>query len=445
MSTFQDLIQRVEQSNTELVSIRDTIERESIDSTSALIDTLRDEIGALDTRGYTTGSDDPRFVPSMDVTELDKSEFLESIANDINGMYTLMLSQDRDSDREDFVPAPMIDVVDVIKGKQDKEDDGRGMFSIIGGLFKGLLGKLLTLGIIGLIANELLNFFGVTGKELFNKVAEGIDLAFSSEGWAMIGKEVDKALRAAIDFVFRDEDQEATLGRYVEKGAIYGLLGRFLIGGPWGLLIGAVFGLITEYFTTEDAKAGLTVVQEKLNELWDAFANIFDEIVSWFTGAETGSFRLKMLDERLDKVKDAEARGEDQARIGLFEKIDRGDIQKEYDLVARGAVEDVIDEQKDVDRFKALETELDNRMSQYRLQLEGMGRDPEKDKRFQIMENQYMDLQETIIQEQKEVLQARNTVREIEKYGDVNNLSTQNIQQSYSVNPQTDKWELNYE
>lgn len=281
MSTFNELINKVEKSNHELVKIRDTIETESIDLGSSIIDAMRElyvadqltsptSTSIDDLEGIEQGREDKKL-------RQDQITVLNKISDTIDKIYAFMLdgAPDDKNPLDDLVPP----VVPVPLGRGGKPPRGGapGVLGQMRGFFSKVFKRLLKGGIVALIANEVLNFFGLTTDDVFEFVAEKIrnfefpDL--SEITLTDVGEKLDSFVNNAADFIF---GEEGTLESGLEKAATGAAIGT-MIAGPFGGLVGAAIGFIAGYFTSDDAKG----LYERTKT---HFKQMVDDVISWFKG-----------------------------------------------------------------------------------------------------------------------------------------------------------------
>lgn len=283
-STFQDLIDRVETTNLTLERVRDTIENEAIDLGSSLIDTMREIFQPVTPMameredGSNKLADEERYREDRRLV-LDELGYLNNISMTVDSIYQLMLQNDKENlpNMPNILPLGGPRVGALGGGKEGR---GRpGIVSGVGDFFKGLLKRVIKGGIVLLITNELMNFFGLT---LDDVVKKGADLIrdFELPSLSNFGATIDEQINKIIDIGFSEQGGLEDGLKQSLQGAAIG----YMIGGPYGGLIGAALGFVSGYFTSEEAKVMYGKVKEETSKALDSFLLLIDDAVKLFTG-----------------------------------------------------------------------------------------------------------------------------------------------------------------
>ena len=262
MSTFEDLIARVDQTNSALVSIRETIIDESIDSTLSILDAIQSYSG-----GVSSSSSDKLQQQEMqlekDREDLEQLSFMESMVNYLAGIYqnTTKLVQAQGPDLFDFATAGVAGYVGgEIADGDDKEKDGKSLKD----RFSGFLKRLFQLVAAAFVSNELLRFFFDKGLADLPKLLSDYFTTKFDE-MTRVDFDIGKVLNDGLDTAFRLIFGEGTLESSLKQAGLMAGIG-FLIAGPMGALILGVSGLVLGAINAED------VIDIK-NDFIDAVAN----------------------------------------------------------------------------------------------------------------------------------------------------------------------------
>lgn len=322
MSTFNELINKVEKSNHELVKIRDTIETESIDLGSSIIDAMRElyvadqltsptSTSIDDLEGIEQGREDKKL-------RQDQITVLNKISDTIDKIYSFMLDGAPDENPLDGMVPPVVPLPMGRGGKAPRGGAPGGLLGQMRGFFSRVFTRLLKGGVVALIANELLNFFGLTTDDVVNYLATEIrkfefpDL--SELTLTDITEKVDRFVIDSADFIF---GKEGTLESALEKAGIGAAIGASLFG-PKGAVVGAMVGAIAGWVTSEEF---LELKDQFFGGLGDTISAFWQTIFGDF-GNEAAKVNYNSLKNNLQsKVLEGSVV---ETSPGVFELTERG-------------------------------------------------------------------------------------------------------------------------
>jgi len=317
MSTFAELIDRVDASNESLMRIRETIIDENIDSTISIVDAIESMNlnGGLRSDIESGSQYEERLEGMRD--EIEQASILESILFYVQGLYNTVndISQNQEEGELFEFAKPVIG--GYVAGETANVGDGGGrgfggVKDLLGGFFKRLLG----IAFAAFTGNELMRFF-TDGKyglaDVPKLLSDYIDKQFENLEDQLTLDNLGSIISGGLDTAIRLLFGEGNIQSALTQAGVMGTLG-YLFFGPLGLAVGAALGIVTGMISEDDVIHIKDNFVEYLGDWFDTAMEILNDGILEAISSE--SYKEAAAD-----ATEALASGNatlDDAAVGLF-------------------------------------------------------------------------------------------------------------------------------